>query len=183
MRILISGMLAGDPDQGGASWAVLQYVLGFQRLGHEALLVEPVETLEAPSVTQFRAITTRFGLERSAAIVAGRDTVGLSYDQLRRLARRVDLLINISGTLRDETLTSAVPIRVFLDLDPAFNQLWHAVEGIDVGFTGHTHYATVGRSLANSDCRVPTCGYEWIPTLPPVVLERWPVAKRLVYDA
>jgi hypothetical protein len=28
MRILVSGMLAGDPHQGGASWAVLQYVLG-----------------------------------------------------------------------------------------------------------------------------------------------------------
>src|SRR5207237_379477 len=32
-----------DPGQGGASWAVLQYVLGLRRLGHEVVLVEPVE--------------------------------------------------------------------------------------------------------------------------------------------
>jgi hypothetical protein len=42
LAILFSGMLAGDPWQGGATWAVLQYVLGLRRLGHEVLLVEPV---------------------------------------------------------------------------------------------------------------------------------------------
>ncbi len=40
LRILVSGMVAGDPHQGGATWAVLQYVLGFRRLGHDVVLVE-----------------------------------------------------------------------------------------------------------------------------------------------
>ena len=31
--ILVSGMMAGDPHHGGATWAVLQYLLGFRRLG------------------------------------------------------------------------------------------------------------------------------------------------------
>ena len=43
LTILFSGMLAGDPGQGGASWAVLQYVLGLRRLGHDVYFVEPVK--------------------------------------------------------------------------------------------------------------------------------------------
>ena len=35
-------MIAADSFQGGATWAVLQYLLGFQRLGHEVYFVEPV---------------------------------------------------------------------------------------------------------------------------------------------
>ncbi len=86
-----------------------------------------------------------------------------------------DLLLNVSGMLRDERLLEQTPIRVYLDLDPVFNQLWHA-QGVDVGLDGHTHYATVGR-------RVPATGHDWIHTLPPVVLERWPVSERIEVDA
>ena len=35
VRILVAGMVAGVPGQGGATWAVLQYVLGLRRLGHD----------------------------------------------------------------------------------------------------------------------------------------------------
>ena len=37
-----AGWSPADPGQGGAAWAVLQYVLGLRRLGHEVLLVEQV---------------------------------------------------------------------------------------------------------------------------------------------
>jgi hypothetical protein len=40
MRIVVAGTVAGVPGQGGAAWAVLQYVLGLRRLGHEVVLVE-----------------------------------------------------------------------------------------------------------------------------------------------
>jgi hypothetical protein len=43
LTILLSGMIAGVPHQGGATWAVLQYLLGFKRLGHNVHFVEPVE--------------------------------------------------------------------------------------------------------------------------------------------
>src|SRR5947209_18165416 len=39
---VVSGMVAGDPGQAGASWAVLQYVLGLGEVGFDVLLVEPV---------------------------------------------------------------------------------------------------------------------------------------------
>jgi hypothetical protein len=71
-----------------------------------------------------------------------------------------------------------MPVRVYLDLDPAFNQLWDA-SGIDMRFGGHTHFATVGLAIGSPECPVPTGGREWIPTVPPVVLEHWPRAHRM----
>lgn len=186
LRILLSGMVAGDPHQGGATWAVLQYALGFRKLGHDVMLVEPVTAdAVAAAAPYFRAVAGEFELEKSAALLVdgSHRTVGVPYEELRRSAAAADILVNVSGMLRDPDLAGAPPVRLYLDLDPAFNQLWHDAEGIDVGLGGHTHYATVGQSLGRADCRVPTCGVDWLQTLPPVVLERWPVADRVEHDA
>jgi hypothetical protein len=90
-----------------------------------------------------------------------------------------ELLINISGLLRDHELTGPIKTRVFLDLDPVFVQVWHA-QGVDVGLDGHTHHATVGQGLQETSIPLDR---PWIPTLPPVVLEDWPYAQRLEHDA
>src|SRR5438132_3698344 len=137
LTILVSGMIAEDPHQGGATWAVLQYVLGLQRLGHRVYVVEPVRAAklrpqgvpagESVNADYFRAVLSRFNLaDRAAMLIAGtRETVGLSYDTLWHAARDADVLLNVSGMLCDEGLTAGIPCRVYLDLDPAFNQLWH----------------------------------------------------------
>jgi hypothetical protein len=193
--ILCSGMIAADPHQGGATWAVLQYLLGFRQLGHEVYFVEPIknEALErqgasleqSESAIYFRQVMKSFTLEdRAALLLAGTpQTVGLPYAKLCEIVGRADMLINISGMLKDERLFDHIPVRVFLDLDPAFNQLWHAVERIDMGFDRHTHFVTVGLALGESDCAIPTCGLPWIKTLQPVVLSEWPMAERLTHIA
>jgi len=180
LRIVVSGMVAGDPDQGGATWAVLQYVLGLRRLGHEVLLVEPIEELTLPIAASFAVTTAWYGLQGAAALVS-RDSQaswGLERDALQARTRRADVLINASGMLRDPELTAPIPVRVYLDLDPGFTQLWADVDGIDMGFDGHTHFVTVGGLIGRPTCAVPTCGLDWIPTLPPVVLDYWPFAAR-----
>lgn len=187
LTIVVSGMVAGDPHQGGATWAVLQYVLGLRRLGHEVFLIEPAAVHLEGSIhaAYFRQVAFEFGLERTAALVrtGTRDTCGLPFDRLREVCRRADLLLNVSGMLTDPELTDRIPLRVYLDLDPAFVQLWHAVQGIDMRFAGHTHFVTVGQAIGQPDCPVPTCGLPWIPTLQPVVLEHWPVAGPIRHDA
>ena len=195
LTILLSGMVAGDPYQGGATWAVLQYLLGFRELGHDAYLVEPVREsslrpagsalASSENAAYFRSMASEFGVEEcSALLLAGtRETVGLPYERLREVARGADVLVNISGMLSDAELTASAPIRVYLDLDPAFNQLWHAVQGIDVGFRDHTHFVTVGRAIGEPGCPVPTCGVSWLTTNQPVVLRHWPVAEGVVHDA
>jgi hypothetical protein len=177
LRILFSGMVAGDPEQGGASWSILQYLLGFRALGHEVRLVEPVDRLEPGVVSYFERLMRDFDLEGEAALLVrgSRETAGAPYMELVAWAAEADVLFNVSGMLRDEELVAPPPLRVFLDLDPAFNQIWHA-EGIEMGFGLHNRFATVGLGLGEPQCPVPTCGREWIKTLPPVFLPRWPQA-------
>jgi hypothetical protein len=195
LAIIVSGMIGGDPGQGGATWAVLQYLLGLRQLGHDVCFIEPVSAGKlqqagtdlscSTNAAYFGSVVRQFGLEsRAALLLAGtQQTVGLPYDNLRRIAGEADCLINISGMLADPALTEPVPVRIYLDLDPGFNQLWHAAEGLDVGMDGHTHFATIGLALGEAACNIPTCGRRWITTRQPVVLSEWPRAERLTHDA
>jgi hypothetical protein len=176
MRVLVSGMVAGEPGQGGAAWAVLQYVLGLRRLGHEVVLVEPVASVQPQSVDYLRAVSERFGLEQAALVAADGESAPLDREQLRELAAGADLLLDVSGMLTDPELLEAVPVRAYLDLDPFFNQVWHQ-QGAEMRFEGHTHFVTVGLEIGTPGCEVPTLGLPWITSLPPVVLEEWPVAE------
>jgi hypothetical protein len=187
-------MIAGDPYQGGATWAVLQYLLGFQRLGHEVVFVEPVQSksLRPAGVSLHDSINARyflkilqvFGLVGKGALLDEdtRQSVGMDYGQIQRAAERAHVLVNISGLLTDPELLRHIPVRVYLDLDPAFIQLWHAVQGIDMRFAIHTHFVTIGRAIGKPDCTVPTCGRAWITTRQPIVLAHWPVADHITYD-
>jgi hypothetical protein len=193
--IVVAGMMAGDPYQGGATWAVLQYVLGLRELGHDVYFIEPVAAdklrpagtslSSSANASYFRSVMRQFDLEsRAALLLAGtRETVGLPYEFLRIVSTESDCLINISGMLADPALVDPIPVRVYLDLDPGFNQLWSAAEGIDVGFGGHTHFVTIGPALGQADCVIPTCGRRWIATRQPVVLSEWPPAGRVIHDA
>src|SRR5688572_3284072 len=190
--IVVSGMIAGDPRQGGATWAVLQYVLGLRQLGHDVHFVEPIaaDKLQprgtslscSANAAYFRSVMRQFDLESHAALllVGTKQAVGLPYDRLRAIAARSDCLINISGMLGEPAFTEPIPVRVYLDLDPGFNQLWCAAEGINVGFDGHTHFVTIGPALGEADCVIPTCGRTWIATRQPVVLSEWRSEERRV---
>jgi hypothetical protein len=136
LTILLSGMIAAVPHQGGATWAVLQYLLGFKRLGHDVYFVELVEEAvlrpagaslaRSDNAAYFRQVMADFGLDGTSALLqtGTQQTVGLPYDRVHEIARRADVLVNISGLLADQTLTENIPLRVYLDLDPAFTQLW-----------------------------------------------------------
>jgi len=133
----------------------MQYLLGLERLGHEVLLVEPVAGREEQAQTPLGSSASAAYLRElppdvtaRCALLRGdtRETVGLPYGELERFARTADLLLNISGMLRDERLIRDIPIRAYLDLDPGFNQVWNAT-GEDLGFDGHTHFVTVGQAI------------------------------------
>jgi hypothetical protein len=144
LRVVVCGLVAEASGLGGAAWAVLQWVLGLRELGHEVLLVEP-----------------------------SGEAAGHTHDEVESFCADADLLLDIGGMLAAHpALFEAVPVRVYLDLDPVFTQLWHEA-GIDMRLDGHTHFVTVGLNL----------GEPWITTLPPVVLSQWPVSDTVVIDA
>lgn len=185
LRILVAGRLVSAERQGGAAWAVLQWVLGFRALGHSVILVELTgETAADPEASPVSRstkarhllnITRHFGLGDTSVLLGPRaGGIGQSGERLLQAASESDVLVDLSGVLAGQDFTRSVPVRVYVDLDPGFTQLWH-VNGFDVGLDGHTHYATVGQQIGREQNGIPDCGRTWIHTFPPVVLEYWPV--------
>lgn len=194
LKIIVSGMVAGDLGQGGAAWAVLQYVLGLLKLGHDVYLIEPVTTKQlvpplsplesSNNASYFLEIAREFRIEARCSLVlrGTKQTVGIPYSRLAAIGRGTTVLLNISGMLQDEDLIGGIPYRVYLDLDPAFNQLWHATQGIDMRLERHNFFVTVGKAIGQTTCPVPTCGVPWITTFQPVVLDYWQAGTTITYD-
>jgi hypothetical protein len=184
MRIVVAGMLAGVPRQGGATWAVLQYVLGLRRLGHDVVVLEEVDGERfGAAAPRFTALVEEFDLGPHAALVdrSSGATAGMRRVELLRAIDGADLLLNLSGTLTDEDLLARIGRRAFVDLDPAFTQLWQAADGVDMGFDRHDRFVTIGQGIGTAGCSVPTCERTWIATPQPIVLEQWPVAGAVVH--
>ena len=64
LRILVSGRIASTPGQGGATWAVLQYLIGLRELGHQVWFVEAIPAIDL--LTGGDAIRT--GIEAGAGL-------------------------------------------------------------------------------------------------------------------
>ena len=187
-RIVVSGMVAADPHQGGAAWAVLQYVLGLRRLGHDVPARRAGRRADAAVASHRSSAPTSairalpVGRTRRTAAQGG--PPGLAWTGVWARCN-ADVLINISGMLREPELVEPIPVRVYLDLDPGFNQLWAAADGIDMGFAGHTHFVTVGqlhrhRRLRRPDVR-PRLDHDLAPRRPRplAVLPNAPADDRL----
>ena len=165
MRIVLAGMIARHPLQGGATWAVLQWAIGLRLLGHDVVLVEQLPS--APTAEQHAYAETVHRQTGVSTLLFS----GESDGELRAKCR-ADLLINLSGVLRDCAILASVPRRLYVDLDPGFTQVWHQ-QGCDVGLAGHTAHASVGLAIGAPQCLVPTLDLDWLPVPPPVVLDRW----------
>lgn len=187
--ILIAGSLAQKPFIGGHTWVLLQYVLGFRRLGWRVLFLDRLDremcrdesgapcTLErSVNLRYFLDVMRRFGLEEDFCLIdrGSGETVGLSRRRVVERARGSAFLLNVMGFLDDEEILASVPRRVFLDIDPGFGQMWREL-GLHDLFRGHDDHVTIGLNIGSPDCTIPTCGLDWITTPPPVVLECWPL--------
>src|SRR5215207_128139 len=189
-RILISGAISRLPQGGaGNTWAFLQYILGFRRLGFETYYVEflnakggidddlesAVFTTSAPA-RYFHAVMNHFALGDTMSLLEweGPGQVGcLSLAEIDKLAPDIDLLVNISGQFSLKSLLRKVRRRMYIDLDPGYTQIWQAQYGVDMNLPGHDVYVTVGLNLGKPSCPMPTCDIQWQTTLPPIVLAEW----------
>jgi hypothetical protein len=186
--VIVAGSLAQRPHHGGHTWVFLQYLLGFRSLGWDVHFVDRLEpgmcVDRDGKPAPFRAsenlryvgdVMERFGLAGRWTLLydAGRETAGCTRTQTVATARRSALLLNVMGYLDDEEILAAAPLRVFLDIDPGFGQIWHEL-GLDRPFEGHDRHVTVGERIGAPDCGIPTCGLDWITTKPPVEIGEWP---------
>ena len=175
---IVAGALANKPGSGGEAWVRLSWALGLRRLGWEVHLVERLEVPDSGAQRYFEDVVGAFGLSGSASLLDGRGEAlsGRNESELTEVAASAVVLFDISGHLGPGTLRSAVRRSVYVDLDPGFTQGWHADPGVDFTVAGYDRYLTVGQNIGRPGCPVPTGGIEWVPTLPPVLLDEWPAA-------
>jgi hypothetical protein len=181
--VVIAGAVARRIGYGGHVWALLQWALGFRKLGWSVLFLDRLEPApglrQSVQVQRFVNTMASFGLGDAFALDVGADDapVGLARAAVLQRLHDADFLLNVMGYLEDPELLGAARRRVFLDIDPGFGQMWRALGLCDV-FASHDAFVTVGTRIGQGDCRIPMCGLEWITTLPPVVLDEWTASDR-----
>lgn len=186
--VLVAGALANKPGNGGEAWVRLSWLLGLRRLGVQTWFLEqidpstcrdaagaPVPPERSENLAWFREVTERFGLaERSALLrTDGEILAGPARDALRDIAASADLLVNISGNLRDGSLLELPRRRAYLDLDPGYTQLWHRAGALGQALLAHEELLTVGLAIGAPGATMPLDGLSWRPVPPPIVLAEW----------
>ena len=191
MRIIVAGVISLSPYAPGFAWNWLQLAVGLRRLGHEVYYVEDVEPswcVDAAgqpcplehSVNRvlFRSSMEHFGFAGRACQIydRGRAAVGLPLATLEQLANDTDLILNIAGHLKTESVLGRARRRVYVDQDPVYTQLWSAAYGKELGFAQHEVFLTVGLNIGTSRSPIPDCGLAWRHVLPAVVPDCWEAA-------
>ena len=193
-RAIVTGMIATYPV-GGVAWDYGQYLLGLQDLGYDVWYLEDtgIETYDPIAQTysedcgyalQFLKETLPRLTPHLANQWAFRDMAGnlhgIGESRLNQLMKESDLLLNVSGGTLLREAYMANSCKVLIDSDPGWNQFvnyprWDAQPGWQGthGFRAHDYHFTYAERLGRADCLLPDLGIKWLPTRPPVVLDRW----------
>jgi hypothetical protein len=180
---------------GGQTWLYLNWLRGLARLGHDVWYVEDDATwpydprvdaiIDDPSyaLAHVDGVMKRIGLPGRwayRALYRGPDaSFGLDAGALRDLYRTCDALLNVCGaTVLNEDHMRASR-RVYVETDPATNQLELAngkQKTFDV-LAAHDTIVTYGENYGGPGCSVPLGGpFRYLKTRQPVDLELWPMA-------
>jgi hypothetical protein len=195
LRIIVSGLVGLHPI-GGVAWDYLQYVIGLHRLGHEVVYHEdtwswpyhPIErrtTAEPRYSTDFLAtFFAKYAPELSDSwhyVHLHDRSHGMSSQAFNRFAVGTDLFLNISGANAVPDALGDHCLKVFVDTDPGYNQIVYLErpswsENVDRWRTAvqeHDRHATYAELIDSPSGKVPTIGFDWIPTRMPIVLDLW----------
>ena len=164
---VVAGVLAGKAFNGGHVWTRISLIAGLQRLGFEVMLVEEVNAASTPDKQYFDRVCAQFSIDGYLV------NENLSQEVVSR-AETADLLLNIGGHLTNTTLKRGPRIKVYLDDDPGYTQLWIQAGLLKGRLEGHDFHFTFGQNVGRADCPLPVDGIGWRPMLPPVVLDQWP---------
>ena len=182
-RIVIGVGIASYPlHAAGNTWAFLQWVLGFRAAGWDVWITEdvpldrcidaqgqPCPPATSVNLAYWNQIVDEFDFQDRATLLFGAE---VPFDSgLPAFARDAELFFNISGHFREKSILNAPGKRVYLDLDPAFTQIWSEVYKIEMAFDAHDVFVSIGRNLGQPGCRSPLAGRTWLPAGIPVMLD------------
>ena len=123
---------------------------------------------ESANLAHWDATLDEFGLRDRATLLL--DGEAANKPELMAFARDAEFLFNISGHFHQTDVMAAVPHRVYVDLDPAFTQIWAEVYHSAMNLEPHDIFMSIGGRLGRPDCRAPLAGRTWLPIGVPVAL-------------
>src|SRR5437868_193049 len=189
MRIIVMGYIIRGP-LGGMCFHYLQYLIGLKNLGHKVFYIEDsdnypscydplkFETSTDPSygLNFIKDLFAKYGLHNDWAYYDEHRNQwhGQSFNDVERICKTADMLINISNVAAYRDWWAKIPLRILIDTDPAFTQIRH-IEEKQAGDIAkvHTHHFSFGENFGKPDCRIPDDGLDWKPTRQPVVMDLW----------
>jgi len=185
-RALIGVGIANHPlHAAGNTWAFLQWVLAFRDAGWDVWMIEDQSSAklvdankktcatlaESANLAHWNSVVDEFGLRDRATLLV--DGEAANKRELLDFARDAEFLFNISGHFHQADLMAAVPHRVYIDLDPAFTQIWAQIYNSPMNLDPHDIFMSIGGKLGQPDCRAPLAGRKWLPIGVPVSLEHF----------
>jgi hypothetical protein len=190
LRIVLDSYLVHYPLGGMHSW-VMQYLIGFQRLGHDVFFVEkspyPRSCYDpehdamsddcSRSVTKVTELMRRFGLgDRWCYVDSDGHHHGLRRARVTEVMRSADVFIEMGtyGHWLDDA--AAAGLRVYLDAEPGSSQMLMERE-LASGRTlpDYDVYYTDGVNVGTPHSTAPTAGRAWRALYNPVVLDLFPI--------
>src|SRR6185295_16252631 len=189
-RVVLAGYVVRNP-LGGYAWQAAHYLLGLRALGHDAWFYEDTGHYAPaynPRTNEFGEVY-EYGVRAAGEFFArlGLGDRWVFVDVARGLAhgpgagreevllREADLLINLAGVNRIPPERRVGRPAVYVDIDPAVTQI-KAADGdplLRAILDEHAHLFTYGENVGTPRSPLPTGGYRWHPTRPPVALEHW----------
>jgi len=188
LKIICSGYLVRYP-LGGMSWHHLQYLVGFQRLGHQVFYFEdygwPSSCYDPVSndmtsdpgygIAYVQNLFQQHNLaDRWCYLAEDGTTYGMPRQQLAQLLSQCDVYFNLSNINWIPELKECRR-RALIDTDPVFTQI--GAHGLGGPLSSYHALFTYGENVHRPGCSMPTGGAHWLPTRQPVVLELWPVER------
>jgi hypothetical protein len=192
-RLVLAGYLVRHP-LGGYAWQAAHYLLGLRALGHDVWFYEDTGHY-APAydpttgaygaeydygLTAASRFLDRLGLgDRWVFVDCARGTEhGPGAGRAGALLAEADLLVNLAGVNRIPPERRGGRPAIYVDIDPAYTQIRAASGDAALGaiLDEHAHLFTYGENVGTPRSPLPTGGYTWHPTRPPVALEHWRAA-------
>lgn len=187
-RIAVESYMVRYPLGGMMSW-VLQYVVGFHRLGHDVYFVErseyPNECFDPErgemsddcsyGLRAVEAALARFGLKNKCCFVDARGRYhGLSRRRVEAVLKHTDVFVQMAPRAAWLEEAADAGVRVLIDGDPGFRQIWmdESRDPLDPlrRRDGYDFYFTTGRNVGSPESSAPTAGVDWRPVFHPVVV-------------
>jgi hypothetical protein len=102
--------------------------------------------------------------------------LGPHANRILETCTTADILLNLSGVNPLRSWLTEIPVRVFVDTDPAFTQIRHLTDAAAQNLAvQHTAFFSFGENIGLSQCSIPDDHLPWQTTRQPIVLKAWPV--------